>query len=130
MRRLIISGAALVATAAAIALPSAASAGKPDCPPGEFCAWTDAGYNGSRFNWSGDDNWWESNIADEDSAWQNSAAPGGLDTVQVFAGAHQFNGQTICLGPGQRVAFRAGANDRGDSHQWDEDCRWEWPPGL
>jgi hypothetical protein len=123
MRRLI-SAAAIVGAVTAIALPSAAQAGRPDCDPGDFCAWTDVNYEGQRLNWSGGDRWWESNIADEDSSWQNAARPGGLDTVQVYAGAWEDGPMTICLKPGQAVAHHDGANDEGDSHMWNDDCRW------
>ncbi|MEU6374334.1 peptidase inhibitor family I36 protein [Streptomyces sp. NPDC046909] len=118
--------AALLATAAALTTASPASAA--ECPSGNFCAWTDANYGGQRMNASGDDEWWESWIADEDSSWANHgiSGPGVKDHVKVYESAIQFpstgGAMTICLRPGDEVAYNATANDRGDAHVWAMGC--------
>ncbi|MFI6943803.1 peptidase inhibitor family I36 protein [Streptomyces sp. NPDC050418] len=118
--------AVLLAAGSALATSSAASAA--DCPSGDFCAWTEANYSGQRANWSGDDNWWEGNIADQDSSWANHgiSGPGVKDHVQVYEDANtpleDPDAMTICLRPGDEVSYNATANDRGDSHTWAMGC--------
>ncbi|SDJ59676.1 peptidase inhibitor family I36 protein [Streptomyces indicus] len=114
--------------AAGGALATASHAGAADCPSGEFCAWTEANYGGQRMNASGDDGWWESYIADEDSSWANHgiSGPGVKDHVQVYerSTSHPLGrgDMTICLRPGDEVGYNATANDRGDSHTWAMGC--------
>ncbi|MFC7303078.1 peptidase inhibitor family I36 protein [Streptomyces monticola] len=118
--------AALLAAAAALATTTPATA--VDCPSGNFCVWTDADYGGQRMNASGDDEWWESWIADADSSWANHgiSGPGVKDHVKVHESAIQFPSQggavTICLRPGDEVRFNSAANDRGDAHVWAMGC--------
>lgn len=114
--------AAVLATGTGLATASPASA--VDCPSGNFCAWTDANFGGQRANWSGDDGWWEGNIADQDSSWANHgiSGPGVKDTVKVYEDAWQGGDVTICLTPGQEVNYNGVANDRGDSHTWTLGC--------
>ncbi|WP_030670028.1 peptidase inhibitor family I36 protein [Streptomyces sp. NRRL B-1347] len=112
--------AALLATG--MGLTTAAPASAADCPSGNFCAWTDADFGGQRVSWSGDDDWWDTSIADEDSSWANHRVPGpGVkDHVRVYESAIQFpstgGDMTICLRPGDEVRYNATANDRGDAH--------------
>ncbi|MCB5163939.1 peptidase inhibitor family I36 protein [Streptomyces bambusae] len=115
------AAAALLALATAAA---AAPAGAAECPSGHFCVWTDANFAGQRANWSGDDGWWESWIADEDSSWANHgiSGPGIKDHVQVYRSSGQSGGMSICLAPGQEVGHNAAANDVGDSHTWSMGC--------
>ncbi|WP_267246298.1 peptidase inhibitor family I36 protein [Streptomyces sp. PR69] len=115
------AAAALLLTGA---LATAVPAGAADCPSGHFCAWEHANFDGQRANWSGDDGWWESWIADEDSSWANHgiSGPGIPDHVQVYSRAHQGGHMTICLTPGQEVAYNGAANDDGDSHTWAMSC--------
>ena len=123
MRRIIITAVLAASTIGAIALPSSASAAPPNCQFGYFCANTDSNFNGLQVNWYGDDGWWESNIADQDSSWANSGDPDDpLDHVKVFEDAWSGGAVTICLAAGQVVNYKAGANDRGDSHQWTSRC--------
>ncbi|NEB00491.1 peptidase inhibitor family I36 protein [Streptomyces sp. SID13726] len=114
--------AGLLATGAVLA--TSASAQAAPCGRGNFCAWTDANYQGLKIEWSGDDGWWEGNIADQDSSWANHgiSGPGIKDHVKVYASAHQNGGMTICLAPGQEVGYNGAANDRGDSHTWASGC--------
>ncbi|MDH2388362.1 peptidase inhibitor family I36 protein [Streptomyces sp. HNM0663] len=115
------AAAALLLTGA---LATAAPAAAADCPSGHFCAWEHTDFDGQRANWSGDDDWWESWIADEDSSWANHgiSGPGIPDHVKVYSGAHQGGHMTICLAPGQEVGYSAAANDDGDSHTWAMSC--------
>ncbi|MEU6703983.1 peptidase inhibitor family I36 protein [Streptomyces wuyuanensis] len=103
---------------------AAAPAGAAECPSGEFCAWENADFSGQRANWSGDDHWWESWIADEDSSWANHgiSGPGIKDHVKVYSGANLGGHMTICLAPGQEVNYNGAANDDGDSHTWAMSC--------
>ncbi|MEW2414682.1 peptidase inhibitor family I36 protein [Streptomyces sp. NPDC046866] len=105
-------------------LAAAGPAGAADCPSGEFCAWEHADFKGQRANWSGDDGWWESWIADEDSSWANHgiSGPGVKDHVRVYSSANQGGHMTICLTPGQEVNYNGVANDDGDSHTWAMSC--------
>ncbi|WP_328404754.1 peptidase inhibitor family I36 protein [Streptomyces sp. NBC_00390] len=118
--------AALLATGASLATAAPASAA--NCPSGNFCVWTDADFGGQRMNASGDDEWWESWIADQDSSWANHgiSGPGIKDHVKVYEDAVQFpstgGDMTICLRPGDEVRYNATANDRGDSHTWAMGC--------
>ncbi|CAL9363213.1 hypothetical protein SUDANB58_00699 [Streptomyces sp. enrichment culture] len=125
MRKTIATTAGLIlATAATLAaVPTTAQAAAP-CARGNFCAYTDANFGGLGVSWSGDDGWWEGNIADQDSSWANRgiSGPGIKDHVKVYASAWQGGGVTICLRPGQEVGYNAGANDRGDSHIWTTGC--------
>ncbi|MBO2452121.1 peptidase inhibitor family I36 protein [Actinomadura barringtoniae] len=119
-----IIAAVLVGLIAAAGSPLATPARAADCPSGEFCVWTDAGFRGQRANWSGDDHWWESWISDKDSSWANHgiSGPGIKDHVQVFSSGELGGHVTICLGPGQEVNANAAANDDGDSHTWTMGC--------
>ncbi|MFD7245035.1 peptidase inhibitor family I36 protein [Streptomyces massasporeus] len=106
------------------ALTTAGPASAADCPSGEFCVWENADFSGQRANWSGDDGWWESWIADSDSSWANHgiSGPGIKDHVKVYSSAGQGGQMTICLTPGQEVGYNGVANDRGDSHTWAMSC--------
>jgi hypothetical protein len=118
--------AALLATATALTTATPASAAP--CPSGNFCVWTDADFGGQRMNASGDDEWWESWIADTDSSWANHgiSGPGVKDHVRVYEDAIQYpstgGDMTICLRPGDEVGYNATANDRGDAHVWAMGC--------
>ncbi|MFE4588438.1 peptidase inhibitor family I36 protein [Streptomyces laurentii] len=114
--------AAVLALAGALAL--AAPAGAADCPSGHFCVWEKTKFGGQRANWSGDDGWWESWIADDDSSWANHGISGAgvKDHVKVYSSAWQGGSVTICLAPGQEVSSNSVANDRGDSHTWTMSC--------
>ncbi|MER5832634.1 peptidase inhibitor family I36 protein [Streptomyces sp. NPDC002130] len=106
------------------ALTTAGTAGAADCPRGEFCVWQNANFSGQRANWSGDDRWWESWIADTDSSWANHgiSGPGIKDHVRVYSRASLGGHMTICLTPGQEVGYNGAANDQGDSHTWAMGC--------
>ncbi|MFF8675328.1 peptidase inhibitor family I36 protein [Streptomyces sp. NPDC015242] len=121
-RLLTSAAAALLALTGSLA--AATPAGAADCPSGNFCAWEHANFEGQRANWHGDDGWWESHIADADSSWANHgiAGPGIPAYVQVYSSAHQGGHMTICLAPGQEVAYNGAANDSGDSHTWAMSC--------
>ncbi|MEV6108945.1 peptidase inhibitor family I36 protein [Streptomyces sp. NPDC051940] len=121
-RRIALLAATLLAAGSALAGATAAQAA--DCPSGEFCAWENADYGGQRANWSGDDGWWESYIADEDSSWANHGieGPGIKSYVQVYSEAWQGGHMTLCLAPGQEVNYNGAANDDGDSHTWATGC--------
>ncbi|MCL3998981.1 peptidase inhibitor family I36 protein [Streptomyces lavenduligriseus] len=105
-------------------LTTSVSAHAAACGSGHFCAWTDANFSGLKIEWTGDDGWWEGNIADQDSSWANHgiSGPGIKDHVRVYANAWQGGDMTICLAPGQEAGFNGGANDRGDSHTWAMGC--------
>ncbi|MDG4859729.1 peptidase inhibitor family I36 protein [Streptomyces sp. T-3] len=119
---------AALSLAVGATLTTAPSASAAPCPSGYFCVWVNADFTGFGVQWSGDDEWWESNIADQDSSWANHgiSGEGVKDHVQVFEDAIQWpsdgGDMTICLGPGQEVNYNGAANDRADSHVWDEDC--------
>ncbi|MHA5047822.1 peptidase inhibitor family I36 protein [Streptomyces sp. SD15] len=122
-KRLALSAAAaLLALTGGLAL--ATPSGAADCPSGHFCVWENANFDGQRANWSGDDGWWESWIADTDSSWANHgiSGPGVKDHVKVYEDAWQGGDMTICLAPGEEVGYNAVANDRGDSHTWSTGC--------
>ena len=95
-----------------------------DCPSGNFCAWTEGNFEGQRFNWAGDDPWWDAVISQDDSSWANHGAsgPGIKDHVQIFSGANQDGDMTLCLAPGQEVSGNNAASDRGYSHVWARSC--------
>ena len=116
--------AAALLLAAVTPLATASTASAADCPSGEFCAWEHADYKGQRANWSGDDSWWESYIADEDSSWANHGieGPGIKSYVKVYSSANQGGHMTLCLAPGQEVNYNGAANDDGDSHIWAMGC--------
>ncbi|MGW5613021.1 peptidase inhibitor family I36 protein [Streptomyces sp. NPDC003877] len=116
--------AAALLLAAGTPFTTAAPAAAADCPSGHFCAWENAGFQGQRANWHGDDGWWESFIADTDSSWANHGieGPGIPAHVQVFEDAGQRGDMTLCLAPGQEVDYNGVANDRGDSHRWAMSC--------
>ena len=127
MKRLItLLSAALIVTGGLTAAPASAA----PCPSGSFCVWPDINFGpeGKVFASSGDDEWWESWIADNDSSWANHAisGPGIKDHVIVYEDAIQFpsdgGDRTICLAPGQEIGSNAGANDRGDAHVWAMNC--------
>jgi hypothetical protein len=86
------------------ALTTAGTASAADCPSGEFCVWENADFSGQRANWSGDDGWWESWIADGDSSWANHgiSGPGIKDHVKVYSSAGQGGQMTICPPPARR----------------------------
>ncbi|MFE5483883.1 peptidase inhibitor family I36 protein [Streptomyces sp. NPDC056527] len=121
-RILTTAAAAMLALAGGLALTAPVQAA--ECPSGEFCTWQEANFGGQRANWSGDDGWWESWIADTDSSWANHgiSGPGVKDHVKVYESAHQGGSMTICLAPGQEVGYNGVANDRGDSHTWAMSC--------
>ena len=114
--------------AAGAGLATAAPVSAADCPSGNFCVWTDTDFGGQRMNASGDDEWWESWIADADSSWANHgiSGPGVKDHVKVYEDAIQFpstgGDMTICLRPGDEVRHNATANVLGDSHVWATGC--------
>jgi hypothetical protein len=121
--------AVLIAAGSVLAVPATANAAP--CPSGSFCVWRDVNFTdpeGKVFASSGDDEWRESWIADEDSSWANHgiSGPGIKDHVIVHAEAIQWPSdggeRTICLAPGQEVAHNADANDRGDAHVWAMRC--------
>jgi hypothetical protein len=116
------AAAALLALGSGLAL--ATPSGAADCPSGNFCVWENANFDGQRANWSGDDGWWESWIADSDSSWANHgiSGPGVKDHVKVYEDAWQGGDMTICLTPGEEVGYNGVANDRGDSHTWAMSC--------
>jgi hypothetical protein len=116
------AAAAVLALSGGLALAS--PAGAASCPSGEFCVWENANFAGQRANWSGDDGWWESWIADTDSSWANHgiSGPGIKDHVRVYENSGQGGDMTICLTPGQEVGYNGVANDRGDSHTWAMNC--------
>jgi hypothetical protein len=116
--------AAVLLAAAGTLAAGTGTAGAADCPSGEFCTWEHADFGGQRANWSGDDGWWESWIADNDSSWANHglSGPGVKDHVIVYDSAWQGGDPTICLQPGQEVNYNGVANDRGDSHTWSMGC--------
>ncbi|WP_419997997.1 peptidase inhibitor family I36 protein [Streptomyces boninensis] len=126
MKRTLTLLATTLLAAGTLALAPTASAAP--CPSGSFCVWPDINYGGQVFASSGDDEWWESWIADEDSSWANHgiSGPGVKDHVIVYEDAIQFpsNGgdRTICLAPGQEIDHNEGANDRGDAHVWAMNC--------
>lgn len=95
-----------------------------NCPPGNFCAWTEPQFQGQRANWAGDDELWESYIEIEDSSWSNQAisGPGIKDHVAIYSKPDGQGEMTLCLAPGQEVANNAAASDRGQSHKWVESC--------
>ncbi|GAB2878937.1 hypothetical protein GCM10027074_54030 [Streptomyces deserti] len=99
------AGVLLAAGAALATVPGTAQAAAP-CASGSFCACTDADFGGLAVGWTGDDGWWESNIADQDSSWANHgiSGPGVKDHVKVYAGAWQGGGVTVCLTPARRSA--------------------------
>ncbi|KAF9165022.1 hypothetical protein DFQ26_000708 [Actinomortierella ambigua] len=101
-----------------------ANAAVEDCPAGSFCVWSNANYDGRMSEWPGDDNWWESWIADDDSSWANHlvSGPGIKDHVKVYEDPELSGDTTICLGPGQEVPYDAAANDRGNSHEFVFSC--------
>ncbi|MEU3838725.1 peptidase inhibitor family I36 protein [Streptomyces sp. NPDC028635] len=121
-RLLTVATAALLLLAGGLA--AAGPAGAADCPSGEFCAWTAADFQGQRADWSGDDDGWESYIADQDSSWANHAisGPGTKDHVQVYSQADLGGRMTICLAPGQEVDHNSAADDSGASHTWAMSC--------
>jgi hypothetical protein len=116
--------AALFAAGGVLAAPASAA----PCASGSFCVWPDSDFRGAVFSSSGDDEWWESWIADNDSSWANHgiSGPGVKDHVVVYEDAIQWpstgGDRTICLAPGQEVAHNANANDRGDAHVWAMQC--------
>ena len=109
---------------AGLVLTSSAPAQAAACGSGNFCVWTDANFAGMKVEWPGDDRWWESNIADQDSSWANHgiSGPGVKDHVKVYSRAHLGGHMTICLAPGQEVGHNSAANDNGDSHTWAMGC--------
>ncbi|MFD3946637.1 peptidase inhibitor family I36 protein [Streptomyces sp. NPDC058579] len=121
-RILTTAAAALLALTGGLALAAPVQAA--DCRSGEFCVWQDSNFGGQRANWSGDDGWWESWIADTDSSWANHgiSGPGIKDHVLVYESANQGGSMTICLTPGLEVGYDGAANDRGDSHTWAMNC--------
>ncbi len=122
MRRLIITAAIAASAIGAIAIPSVASAA--DCPSGSFCVNTGANFSGQQINHTGDDGWWESDIADNDESWANRGVtgPGVQSFVKVYEDAWQGGAVTICLPPGTTVNADGNAANRGDSHEWDISC--------
>lgn len=91
------------------ALTTAGTASAADCPSGEFCVWENAEFSGRRANWSGDDGWWESWIADGDSSWANHgiSGPGIKDHVKVYSSAGQGGQPTACSLLAARCSVRA-----------------------
>jgi hypothetical protein len=90
---------------------------------GNFCIWRDINYNGSRWQWVGDDPTWVDNGAnDVDSSWYNhGTACAHCDIVSVYRDINYAGGITICLARGQAVPSRPAANNQGSSHRW-RDC--------
>lgn len=105
-------------------LATSATAGAADCRSGYFCVWTDANFDGMKIEHSGDDRWWEGDMSDQDSSWANHgvSGPGVPDHVQIYDGRELSGDVTLCLAPGQEVAYDGGANDRGSSHTWTMGC--------
>ncbi|GAA2271844.1 hypothetical protein GCM10010145_53950 [Streptomyces ruber] len=105
-------------------LATSATAESADCRSGYFCVWTDANFDGMKIEHSGDDRWWEGDMSNEDSSWANHgvSGPGVPDHVKVYDGRELTGGVTLCLAPGQEVAYDGGANDRGSSHTWTTSC--------
>ncbi|KUN09137.1 hypothetical protein AQI95_04595 [Streptomyces yokosukanensis] len=119
--------AALLAAAALSAgavLATPASAHAVPCRSGNFCVWTDANFQGLKIEHSGDDHWWEGDMAGYDSSWANHgiSGPGVKDHVQVYSGRELTGHVTICLAPGEEVGWNAAANDQGGSHTWTMGC--------
>ena len=110
--------------AAGAVLATSASAQAAACGSGNFCAWTDANYQGQKIEWTGDDGWWEGNIADQDSSWANHgiSGPGVKDHVQVYENPGWVGLGTVCLAPGQEINADSWGNDSGDSHTWKMSC--------
>ena len=123
MKRFIaVLSAGLLATGAVLATSASAQAAA--CGRGNFCAWTDADFQGQKIEWTGDDGWWESNMADQDSSWANHGISGAgiKDHVKVYSSGNLGGHMTICLTPGQEVGYNGAANDDGDSHTWAAGC--------
>ncbi|NGN65813.1 hypothetical protein G5C51_18170 [Streptomyces sp. A7024] len=127
-RTLTLLATTLLAVGGLAIAPTATAA---PCASGNFCVWRDVNFTdpeGRVFASSGDDEWWESWIADEDSSWANHgvSAPGVKDHVIVYEsaieGPSDGGARTICLAPGQEIGHNAGANDRGDAHVWAMNC--------
>lgn len=123
-RRQVIATAALLVclggwAPAATAAPK--DSGAAACRDGYFCVWTGVDYTGERFEFSGDDSFWEEALDGQDSSWANKleSGPNVRDHVIVYA---KDGKGTICLAPGQAVASDKAANDRGSSHQITKDC--------
>nr|WP_256256982.1 peptidase inhibitor family I36 protein [Streptomyces sp. MUSC 14] len=105
-------------------LATSASAQAAECGSGNFCVWTDANFTGLKIEHSGDDHWWEGDMAWQDSSWANHgiSGPGVKDHVKVYSGRELLGHVTICLAPGQEVGYNAAANDQGASHTWTTGC--------
>ncbi|WP_412074698.1 peptidase inhibitor family I36 protein [Streptomyces xanthophaeus] len=123
MKRFTTLLAATVISTGAI-LASSATSEAADCRRGYFCVWTEANFDGMKIEHSGDDRWWEGNMSNQDSSWVNHgvSGPGVKDHVKVYDGRKLLGGVTLCLAPGQEVAYNARANDKGSSHTWSSRC--------
>ncbi len=97
--------ALLVATAlsAGAVLATSASAQAVPCGSGNFCVWTDANFQGLKIEHSGDDHWWEGDMAGHDSSWANHgiSGPGVKDHVQVYFGPRAVGPCHHLSGPGR-----------------------------
>lgn len=134
MRRMILSLTVAMATVTTLLVGGAgtALAAPPSCRSGYVCIFENLNYAGGRADFVGSDNNWTDNrfsngtpINDRDSSWYNNGTPcAGCDHVRIYLGTG-FRTVTLCLhyGPGSEVGYRAGANDKGSSHQWGGECR-------
>lgn len=121
MRKHFLAGAAAAAgligasLVGGLAVPTAGAASG-DCGSGNLCAWYDSNYNGSRYQFAGNNTSWHSwAIADDDSSWYNRGTSGLR--VQVYKNTN-YNSTTICLSMGQKVSGNSSANDEGSSNKW------------
>ncbi|MFD8705070.1 peptidase inhibitor family I36 protein [Kitasatospora sp. NPDC059648] len=106
------------------AIGTASPASAVPCGRGNFCVWTEANFTGLKIEHSGDDHWWEGDMFKHDSSWANHgiSGPGVKDHVKVYEGRELTGRVTICLAPGQEVAYNKSANDQGGSHTWTMNC--------
>ncbi|MBC2876502.1 MULTISPECIES: peptidase inhibitor family I36 protein [Streptomyces] len=124
MKRLSALLAAVLISAGAALTTSADAQAAVSCRRGYFCVWTDANFTGMKIEHSGDDRWWEGDMNNHDSSWANHgvSGPGVKDHVKIYDGRELTGGVTLCLAPGQEVAYNGHANDRGGSHTWTMTC--------
>ncbi|MEV8636474.1 peptidase inhibitor family I36 protein [Streptosporangium sp. NPDC051023] len=122
--KVLAASVAALAGALVVSAPNAASAGTGNCARGYFCAWVDANYDGAGATWAGSDSIWPSFIWNEDSSWSNNGiqGPGVPAWVRVYSLNFQQGSQNLCIGPGQKISYNAGANDNGQSHGWYSGC--------
>lgn len=90
------------------------------CPSGYLCVWWDSHYQGDRYQFGGDNDYWSAwAIANDDSSSYNHGTTGRK--ASIYTGPNQTDTRVVCLSMGSFTGHHS-PNDSGDSNVWPWSC--------